>query len=308
MAMSGDLNVGLYGVLVFLTQRLLWPLTGLADTVDLFERAMASADRVLDLLDIPVDLEKNIKSDVADVSKGIQFANLSFSYANQVPILKNVDIDVPAGKTIAIVGPTGSGKSTVTKLLLRFYDSTSGEVMFGGKNIRELDPQYLRTQIGLVSQDVFLFQGTIYENIVYGNPSATMSEVIQAAKRAHAMEFIEQLPEGMNTLIGERGQKLSGGQRQRLSIARVILKNPPVLILDEATSAVDNETEKVIQASLIEATKGRTTIVIAHRLSTITHADQIYVLADGKIVEKGTHQDLLKLQKVYSQLWNAPTI
>ncbi len=307
MAMSGELNVGFYGVLVFLTQRLLWPLTGLADTVDLFERAMASADRVLDLFNIPIELEKGKKNIPVDIKKGIELKNVSFYYANQVPILKDVSINVPVGKTVAIVGPTGSGKSTVTKLLLRFYKANQGQVVFGGENVDDLDPQYLRSQIGLVSQDVFLFQGTIFENIVYGNPNATRDEVVIAAKKAHAMEFIDQLPEGLDTLIGERGQKLSGGQRQRLSIARVILKNPPVLILDEATSAVDNETEKVIQASLLEATRGRTTIVIAHRLSTITHADQIYVLSGGKIVETGTHQDLLQLKKVYSQLWNAPT-
>lgn len=308
MAISGELNVGFYGVLVFLTQRLLWPLTSLADTIDLFERAMASADRVLDLLKTPINIEVEKPSHTFDHTQGIEFKNLHFSYQKGFPILQGVDISVPAGKTIAIVGPTGSGKSTITKLLLKFYQQESGDVYFGGQNVADCDPRDLRRDIGLVSQDVFLFQGSVFENIAYGKPEATREEVILAAKQAHAWEFIEQLPLGLDTLIGERGQKLSGGQRQRLSLARVILKNPPVLILDEATSAVDNETESLIQASLAIATKNRTTIVIAHRLSTIIHSDNIYVLAGGKVVEEGTHQELLKQQKTYYQLWNAPLI
>ncbi|MFS4457752.1 ABC transporter ATP-binding protein [Bdellovibrio sp. HCB2-146] len=306
MALAGELNVGFYGVLVFLTQRLLWPLVGLAETVDLFERAMASADRVLDLIKAPVNLEKSKAKLNFDHSKGIEFKNVSFSYSNGLPILNDVSVEVPAGKTVAIVGPTGSGKSTLTKLLLLFYQAKAGEIRIGGQSVGDADPQDLRSQIGLVSQDVFLFHGSIYDNIAYGMPGATRESVIEAAKKAHAWEFIEKLPQGIDTLIGERGQKLSGGQRQRISIARVILKNPPVLILDEATSAVDNETEAVIQESLAEATKGRTTIVIAHRLSTVTSADNIYVLAQGKVVEKGNHQELLANKKTYFQLWNAP--
>ncbi|AFY01217.1 ABC transporter ATP-binding protein [Bdellovibrio bacteriovorus] len=306
MALRGDLNVGFYGVLVFLTQRLLWPLTGLADTVDLFERAMASADRVLDLIKTPVNLESTKAVREFDHAQGIEFSDLDFAYSNGVPVLNNVNIQVPAGKTVAIVGPTGSGKSTVTKLLLGFYKPSAGKILFGGQNTADCDPKDLRSQIGLVSQDVFLFHGSIYDNIAYGSPGATREAVLDAARKAHAMEFIEKLPEGLDTVIGERGQKLSGGQRQRISIARVILKNPPVLILDEATSAVDNETEAVIQASLAEATKGRTTIVIAHRLSTVTQADNIYVVAQGGVVESGTHQELLQSRKMYFQLWNAP--
>lgn len=306
MALRGDLNVGFYGVLVFLTQRLLWPLTGLADTVDLFERAMASADRVLDLIKTPVQLEASLPAKKYQHEQGLNFKDLSFAYSNGVPVLKDVNIIVPAGKTVAIVGPTGSGKSTVTKLLLGFYKPTSGTITFSGQNTAECDPKELRSQIGLVSQDTFLFPGTIYENIAYGKPGATREEILDAAQKAHALEFIEKLPEGLNTVIGERGQKLSGGQRQRISIARVILKNPPVLILDEATASVDNETEAIIQASLAEATKGRTTIVIAHRLSTVTQADNIYVVAQGGVVESGTHQELLQNGKMYFQLWNAP--
>lgn len=308
MALRGELNVGFYGVLVFLTQRLLWPLTGLADTVDLFERAMASADRVLDLLKAPVRLEVERSPRQFDHSQGIRFSKLNFAYSNGVPVLKNVSFEVPAGKTVAIVGPTGSGKSTITKLLLGFYKQTSGEILFGGLSTADCSNANLRSQIGLVSQDVFLFHGSILENIAYGNPQATREQVTEAARKAHALEFIEKLPEGLDTIIGERGQKLSGGQRQRLSLARVILKNPPVLILDEATSAVDNETEAVIQTSLAEATKGRTTIVIAHRLSTVTGADQIHVLVQGEITESGTHKDLLTQGGTYAQLWNAPLL
>lgn len=304
MALRGDLNVGFYGVLVFLTQRLLWPLTGLADTVDLFERAMASADRVLDLLTTPVNLETAKPKAQFGKDMGLHFKNISFSYANHIPVLKDVDLKVPSGKTVAIVGPTGSGKSTITKLLLRFYDPTAGEILVGDQDITKCDTRDLREHIGLVSQDVFLFHGTIFENVAYGRPEATREEVWEAVKKAHADEFINKMPEGLDTVIGERGQKLSGGQRQRLSIARVILKNPPILILDEATSAVDNETEAVIQKSLAEVSKDRTTIVIAHRLSTVTHADVIYVVAKGQIVESGTHEQLLSQAKVYSQLWN----
>lgn len=308
MALSGELNVGFYGVLVFLTQRLLWPLTSLADTIDLFERAMASADRVLDLINTPINIEVKKAKKNFNHHLGIEFKDLRFSYQKGFPILQGVNINVPSGKTVAIVGPTGSGKSTITKLLLKFYEQDSGLINFAGENLNECDPQDVRSEIGLVSQDVFLFQGSVFENIAYGKPNATREEVIQAAKKSHAWEFIEKLPQGLDTLIGERGQKLSGGQRQRLSLARVILKNPPVLILDEATSAVDNETESLIQASLAEATKDRTTIIIAHRLSTIIHSDHIYVLADGKVVEEGTHQELLSMNKIYHQLWNAPLI
>lgn len=306
MAIDGTLNVGSYGVLVFLTQRLLWPLTGLAETIDLFERAMASADRVLNLLNANVNLEKSKPSRSLNSLLGIHFRNIEFSYQDGFPILEDVSIDIPPGKTVAIVGPTGSGKSTITKLLLKFYDFQKGSVDFLGENLKDIDPLDIRQCIGLVSQDVFLFPGTIYENISYGRPNASKEEVIEAAKRAHAWEFIEKLPLGLDTLIGERGQKLSGGQRQRICLARVILKDPPVMILDEATSAVDNETEALIQNSLAEATKNRTTIVIAHRLSTVLHADIIYVLAKGRIVEQGSHAELLEKKGLYFQLWQAP--
>jgi ATP-binding cassette subfamily B protein len=235
---------------------------------------------------------------------GIEFINVSFAYSNRVQVLRRLNLQVPPGKTVAIVGPTGSGKSTITKLLLRFYQPSEGKIGVGGVDIENCDPHSLRLQIGLVSQDVFLFPGTIYENIAYGRPNATREQVAAAARQAYVDEFTIKLPLGLDTVIGERGQKLSGGQRQRLSIARVILKNPPILVLDEATSAVDNETEAVIQRSLAEVSKGRTTLVIAHRLSTVVHADHIYVVAGGEIVEQGTHEALLQKNQIYSQLWH----
>ncbi|MBX3041809.1 MAG: ABC transporter ATP-binding protein [Bdellovibrionaceae bacterium] len=304
MTLRGDLNVGSYGVLVFLTQRLLWPLTSLANTVDLFERAMASADRVLDLLAVPVNLEKPLARKPRPSRMEVAFKDVDFAYANGIPILKKINLHIPAGKTVAIVGPTGSGKSTITKLLLRFYETTQGSITIDGEDVRGFNPQDLRKEIGLVSQDTFLFHGTILENIAYGSPGASREQIMKAAEQAYADEFINKLPLGLDTVIGERGQKLSGGQRQRISIARVILKNPPLLILDEATSAVDNETEALIQKSLQEISKGRTTIIIAHRLSTVTHADRIYVVADGLLAESGTHQELLEKGALYAQLWN----
>jgi len=218
-------------------------------------------------------------------------------------VIQNLSLHIPAGKTTAIVGSTGSGKSTLVKLLLRLYDIQSGSVMLDGIELRDLELDDLRRAIGWVNQDVFLFHGTVLENIIYGSPSATLIEAIEAAKIAEAHEFIELLPQGYDTVVGERGQKLSGGQRQRLAIARAILKNPPILILDEATSAVDNETEAAIQRSLDRITQNRTTIAIAHRLSTIRNADRIYVMEQGQLVEQGTHDALLKQQGIYAGLW-----
>jgi ATP-binding cassette subfamily B protein len=219
-------------------------------------------------------------------------------------VIEHLSLHIPAGQTIAIVGSTGSGKSTLVKLLLRLYETQTGEITLDGIDIRDLQLVDLRRAIGLVSQDVFLFHGTVRENIAYGNPAATDREVVAAAKIAEAHEFIWQLPQGYETIVGERGQKLSGGQRQRIAIARAILKDPPILILDEATSAVDNETEAAIQRSLEKITLNRTTIAIAHRLSTIRNADRIYVMEQGRIVEQGQHEQLLEQQGVYANLWH----
>jgi ATP-binding cassette subfamily B protein len=222
-------------------------------------------------------------------------------------VLHELSLHIPAGDTVAIVGATGAGKSTVIKLLLRFYDVQRGRITLDGRDIRSINLADLRAAIGLVSQDVFLFHGTVRENIAYGTFDATDEQIIAAARVAEAHDFIMQLPQGYDTIVGERGQKLSGGQRQRISIARAILKDPPVLILDEATSSVDNETEAAIQRSLERITVGRTTIVIAHRLSTIRNADHIFVLEDGRLREEGRHEDLVAADGIYATLWRVQT-
>ncbi|MFN4270949.1 MAG: ABC transporter ATP-binding protein [Thermosynechococcus sp.] len=303
-AFQGRLDVGAYSTMVYLIQRLLWPLTRLGETLDQYQRAMASTQRVLNLLETPIAIPTGDRPlDPRQVKGEVHFEAVSFAYAGRAPVLKNVSLHVPAGQTIAIVGATGSGKSTLVKLLLRFYEVQEGRILIDGVDIREYRLRDLRAAIGWVSQEVFLFHGTVFENIAYGSPGATLADVIHAAKLAEAHEFIGQLPQGYDTVVGERGQKLSGGQRQRLAIARAILKDPPILVLDEATSAVDNETEAAIQRSLAHITAHRTTIAIAHRLSTIRHADCIYVLEGGEIVEQGTHEALLAQQGVYYGLW-----
>ncbi len=303
-AVHGIISVGTYSVLVFLIQRLLWPLTRLGETFDQYQRAMASTNRVMDLLDTPIAIPTGNVSLPLDAVRGeLEFENITFAYKDRSPVVKNLSLHIPAGKTIAIVGSTGSGKSTLVKLLLRLYEVSLGTITLDGIDIQRLNLRDLRRCIGLVSQDVFLFHGTVAENIAYGSLDATEQEIIRAAKIAEAHEFIMRLPEGYETIVGERGQKLSGGQRQRIAIARAVLKNPPILILDEATSAVDNETEAAIQRSLERITVNRTTIAIAHRLSTIRNADRIYVMEHGKLVESGTHEALLEENGIYASLW-----
>jgi len=307
-AIDGRLAVGTYSVLVFLTQRLLWPLTSLGQTLDLYQRAMASTRRVLGLLDTPVDVPSGARSlPVAAVRGEIELRDVTFGYRNSPALLKDFSLHVPAGKTIAIVGATGSGKSTLVKLLLRLYDVQAGGIYLDGIDIRELSLGDLRRAIGWVSQDVYLFHGSARENIAYGSPDASEADILVAAKQAEAHEFIERLPRGYDTIVGERGQKLSGGQRQRLAIARAILRDPPVLVLDEATSAVDNETEVAIQKSLERITQHRTTIAIAHRLSTIRNADCIYVMDRGRMVERGRHDELIEREGIYANLWRVQT-
>ncbi len=304
LTLDGQLNAGAYSVLVFLTQRLLWPLTELAKTVDLFERAMASTRRILNLIAVPIRTLSGSTALPIDHVKGeLSFEQTSFAYAGGTEVLHNINLHIAAGETIAFVGQTGSGKSTLMKLLLRFYAPTGGSITLDGCNLTELKIQDLRAAFGLVSQDVFLFHGSVAENIAYGRPGADSAEIEAAAKAAEAHDFILQLPLGYDTIVGERGQKLSGGQRQRVSIARAVLKDPPVLILDEATSAVDNETEAAIQRSMHVITRGRTTLVIAHRLSTIVNADRIYVLDQGQIAETGKHTQLLTDDGLYAALW-----
>ena len=308
LAIDGLLEIGAYSVLIFMTQRLLWPLTRLGETFDLYQRAMASTIRILDLLGIKSSvIDGHIHLPTEDVRGQMRLEQVEFAYSDGREVIRNLSLDVPAGDTIAIVGATGAGKSTVIKLLLRFYDVTAGRVLLDGLDLRELRQEDIRRAIGLVSQDVFLFHGTVRENIAYGDPDAPIDRIIEAARVAEAHEFISQLPQGYDTVVGERGQKLSGGQRQRLSIARAVLTDPPILVLDEATSSVDNETEAAIQRSLERIVIGRTTIVIAHRLSTVRNADMIYVLQDGQLLESGHHQDLLLLDGLYASLWRVQT-
>lgn len=323
-ALNGNLSVGTYSVLVFLTQSLLWPLTRLGETFDLYQRAMASTNRVLDLLDTPIAIHsghlklKNPEQRIDNKAKihqseshppsgDIHLHRVTFAYRDRAPAMENLSLHIPAGKTTAIVGATGSGKSTLVKLLLRLYEIQSGSITLDGIDIRELELRELRRAIGWVSQDVFLFHGTVAENIAYGSFDASLEQIQAAAEIAEAHEFIQQLPHGYHTIVGERGQKLSGGQRQRLAIARAVLKNPPILILDEATSAVDNETEAAIQRSLEHITVGRTTIAIAHRLSTVRNADCIHVMDHGKLVERGRHEELLAQNGIYASLWQVQT-
>lgn len=302
--LEGGMEVGLYSVLIFVTQRLLWPLTRLGETFDLYQRAMASTKRVMSLLKTKEKIpDGEIDLHPQDVEGSYKFENVSFRYRSGGPVLKDLNLEIKPGQSVGIVGATGAGKSSLIKLLMRFYDVTGGRILLDGRDLRDYKINDVVRTAGLVSQDVFLFHGTVSENIRYGTFDATDKEIMQAAQLAEAHEFIMELPEEYDTIVGERGQKLSGGQRQRISIARAILKNPPILILDEATSAVDNETEAAIQRSLSKIAKDRTTIIIAHRLSTVRHADNIFVLDRGELAESGTHDELVLRDGIYKQLW-----
>ncbi len=305
---GGSLTVGQYSVLLFLSQRLLWPLTRLGETFDQYQRAMASTNRILDVLDTEPRITSGpVRLAPARGEGHVTFEDVTFAYDDAGAALDGVSIDLAAGRTTAVVGPTGSGKSTLVRLLLRFHDPDAGRVTVDGVDVRDLDLVDLRRLTGLVSQDVYLFHGTVRDNIAYGRPDATLDEVVVAAEVAEIHDFVSGLPRGYDTLVGERGQTLSGGQRQRLSIARAVLKDPAVLLLDEATSAVDNETEAAIQRSLARISRDRTTLVIAHRLSTVRHADVIHVLDRGRIVESGTHDELLGVPGAYAGLWAVQT-
>jgi ATP-binding cassette subfamily B protein len=304
-AWQGTIATGTYAFLVFITQRLLWPLTTLGRTLDDYQRAMASTDRVLNLLATPIAIPSGHQTLTPDAVKGeLRFEHVNFAYPGRAPLLQRFSLHVPAGSTIGIVGATGSGKSTLVKLLLRLHEVQGGRILLDNQPITELRLSDLRRAIGLVSQDVFLFQGTVAENISYGTFGATRADIERAADLAEATSFIRALPQGLETVVGERGQRLSGGQRQRIALARAILKDPPVLILDEATAAVDNETEAAIQRSLEVITAERTTLVIAHRLSTVRRADRIVVMEHGTVVESGRHDRLIALGGVYANLWS----
>ena len=306
MALDGKLSIGAYSVIVFITQRLLWPLTRLGQTFDLYQRAMASTARVLDLLDTDIGIVEGDVS-IERVSGDIEFLDLGFSYQGREPVYAGLSLKINSGDTLGIVGSTGAGKTTLMSLLMRLHDPQSGSVKLDGIDVRDLTLECLRGSIALVSQNTTLFPGSVRDNILYGKPNATEEELLNSANIAEAIEFIRTLPDGWETEVGEDGHRLSGGQRQRLAIARAVLKDAPILVLDEATSNVDNETEAALQRSIEKLSKDRTTIIIAHRLSTVRNADRIAVLDSGGITEMGSHDELIQLSGLYSRLWAVQT-
>ena len=308
LALNGSIAIGSYSILIFLTQRFLWPFTTLSETVDLFERSMASNKRILDLLQTDYTIKDNKNAlEINDFNKDIIFTNIDFNYDGNKPLFKNLNFKIKNNSLVGIVGQTGAGKTTIIKLLLRFYDYTGGYISIGEHKIQNIKLKNLRENIGYVSQDIFMFDGTIKENIGYPDIKLDESKIKKAADLSQCLEFIEKLPNKYDTLIGERGQKLSSGQKQRIAIARAIYKDPPILIFDEATSAIDNETEHLIQIAIKEISKNRTTIVIAHRLSTIRNADNIIVIGNSKIIEQGNHNKLIDDNKNYKKLWDIQT-
>lgn len=282
------------------------PIQILVELTEMMQKGLSGFRRFLEVVETePEIVDAADAKPLKNVKGNVCYEDVSFHYSDDdTPVLSHVSFEIPAGKSIALVGPSGSGKTTICSLLPRFYDVTEGRVTIDGNDVRKLTLESLRSQIGLVSQDVYLFGGSIKDNIAYGKPDATMDEIVDAAKKANIHDFIMELPDKYDTFVGERGTRLSGGQKQRISIARVFLKNPPVLILDEATSALDNESERFIQKSLEELAKERTTITIAHRLSTIRNADEILVVADCGIAERGTHEELLALDGIYARYYD----
>ena len=303
LVINGRLEVGLYTILVFMTQRLLWPLTDLGETLDLYQRAMASTRRIFALMSERGDTRPGAGTLALPVRGRLELRGVRFGYADGPDVLRGLDLVVPAGETHAVVGTTGAGKSSLLRLVLRFSDPREGEVLLDGTDVRELGWDALRGAIGYVSQDVFLFHGTVRDNLAYGRVDATDAQVREAARLAEADAFITALPLGYDTVVGERGQTLSGGQRQRIALARAILRDPALLVLDEATSAVDTETEAAIQRSLAAVTASRTALVVAHRLSTVRDAHRIWVLAGGRVAESGSHDELVAAGGIYAGLW-----
>ena len=301
---NGQIDLADYSTFIISVNMFITPMNQLINFVEQFQNGSTGFKRFLEIMDEEEETLHEGSKVCQKLEGNIEFKNVSFHYKSSKGILKNISFKLPQGEKIALVGPSGGGKTTICHLIPRFYDVTSGEIEIDGTNIKELTLDSLRKQIGIVQQDVFLFGGTIKDNILYGNLEASEEELIEAAKKANIYDYIQSLPKGFETEIGERGVKLSGGQKQRLSIARIFLKNPSILILDEATSALDNTTELLIQNALDELCKGRTTIVVAHRLSTIRNADEIMVISDGNIKEKGTHDELMKENGAYKILYD----
>ncbi|AIQ23142.1 MULTISPECIES: ABC transporter ATP-binding protein [unclassified Paenibacillus] len=303
---NGELQIGEFVAFILLSNIFFRPIEKINAVIESYPKGIAGFKRYLEIIDTEPDISD--KPDAVEVSTlhgDITFQNVFFGYDEDRPVLQNISLKVKAGETIAFVGPSGAGKTTICSLLPRFYDVTGGAITIDGIDIRDMKLESLRKQIGIVQQDVFLFSGTIRENIAYGKLDAKLPEIWEAARRAHLEDLIQNLPEGMDTVIGERGVKLSGGQKQRLAIARMFLKNPPILILDEATSALDTETEAAIQQSLADLSVGRTTLVIAHRLTTIKNADRIMVVNEEGIAEQGRHEELVHAGGIYSRLHQA---
>ncbi|MGI9257179.1 MAG: ABC transporter ATP-binding protein [Salinispira sp.] len=305
-ALNGELTVAAYSLMVFIVQRLLWPLTRLGETFDLYQRSMASTGRILSVLETD-EMLPNGELELHSARGHFIARDVAFRYSSGGAVLQNVNFEIQPGWMVGIVGATGAGKTSLIKLFLRFYDVTAGSLMLDGHDIRQYRLEDLVKAISFVNQDVFLFHGTARENIAYGSEGASEDDILAAARLAEAHSFIKELPEGYDTIVGERGKKLSGGQRQRVSLARALLKKAPIIILDEATSSVDNETEAAIQKSLIKIARSRTTVVIAHRLSTIRNADRIFLLAGGSIREEGRHEQLIKQNGIYASLWRVQT-
>ncbi|MDY2986399.1 MAG: ABC transporter ATP-binding protein [Peptoniphilus sp.] len=302
---SNKISAGDMMAYVMYVTSLLTTVRRIVEFTEQFQRGMTGIERFTEIMDAKSEIVDSENAVSMGKVKGlIEFENVDFKYETDTKnVLEKFNLKINPGANLAIVGPSGAGKTTICNLIPRFYDVTSGSIKVDGKDVREIKLESLRNNIGIMQQDVYLFSGTVLENIRYGNPKATDEEVLEAAKLAGALEFIEKLPNGLETYVGERGVKLSGGQKQRISIARVFLKNPPILILDEATSALDNKSEQIVQESLVELSKGRTTITIAHRLTTVQNADEILVMRDRKIVERGTHEELMRKKGYYYDLY-----